>query len=220
MIKSNFPEDLSTRITKSGIVAVLVIDKPEDSEPLAEALLKGGVNIIELTLRTPSAIESVKRIVKGFPEMTVGIGTILFPEQVSEVKAAGAVFGLAPGMNPIVVKKTVEESFPFIPGIATASDIEAALGFGCRILKFFPAETGGGLKHLESMATPYAHLGLKFVPLGGLNQENFTDYLKSKFVTAIGGSWIAKREEISQHKWASITEKARIAVESINKMKK
>jgi 2-dehydro-3-deoxyphosphogluconate aldolase/(4S)-4-hydroxy-2-oxoglutarate aldolase len=186
---------------------------------LAESLLKGGVNIIELTLRTPAAIESVKRIVKSFPDMTVGIGTILNPAQVVEVKSAGAAFGVAPGMNPRVVAKAAEESLPFAPGIVTPSDIEAALEFGCRILKFFPAETAGGLKHLESMATPYAHLGLKFIPLGGLSHDNFATYLKNKFVTAVGGSWIAKREEIAAKQWTVITEKARKAMETVTSIK-
>jgi 2-dehydro-3-deoxyphosphogluconate aldolase/(4S)-4-hydroxy-2-oxoglutarate aldolase len=209
------PESLTRKVAQSGIVAVLVIDDANHAEPLAESLLKGGVDVIELTLRTAAAIESVKRIVKSFPEMTVGIGTILEPKQVTEVKNAGAVFGVAPGMNPRVVAKAIEESFPFIPGVVTPSDIEAALEFGCRTLKFFPAESSGGLKHLESMATPYAHLGLKFIPLGGLSQENFGTYLKSKFVTAVGGSWIAKREEIAEQKWDTITERARKAVETV-----
>ncbi|OGV59003.1 MAG: keto-deoxy-phosphogluconate aldolase [Lentisphaerae bacterium GWF2_52_8] len=219
MKNSIFPEELSEKLGKSGIVAVLVIDKPEDATPLAEALLSGGISMMELTLRTPAAIKALKMIVKNVPEMTPGIGTIISPEQVDEVKEAGAAFGLAPGSNAEVIRKTVEAGFPFIPGIATPSDIETALSFGCRILKFFPAETGGGLKHLESMSAPYAHLDIKYIPLGGLKEDNFPSYLKNPSVIAVGGSWLAKREEIAAHKWREITEKARKAVEIIKTMK-
>jgi len=212
-----FPEALVSKIQKTGIVAVLVVDNAADAVPLAETLLKAGINIMELTLRTPAAIESLKAIVKNAPEMAAGIGTILFPGQLEEVMGAGAAFGVAPGMNPNIVKMAADAKFPFAPGIATPSDIEAALGFGCRILKFFPAESMGGLKHLENMSAPYAHLNLKYIPLGGLNQNNFAAYLKNPSVIAVGGSWLAKRDEISCRKWNVIADKAKRAVAAVKK---
>jgi 2-dehydro-3-deoxyphosphogluconate aldolase/(4S)-4-hydroxy-2-oxoglutarate aldolase len=216
---SVFPKELSAKIRKSGVIAVLVIDNADDAVPLAEALLAGGIVSMELTLRTPAAVAALKKIVQSTPEMSPGIGTILSPEQVGEVKAAGAAFGLAPGVNPQVVQAATSAGFPFVPGVATPTEIEMALGFGCRLLKFFPAENCGGLKYLESIAAPYAHLGCEYIPLGGLNQENMAEYLKNSAVSAVGGSWIAKREEIAQHKWQAITDKARKAVDAIKNIR-
>ena len=211
-----FANELKVKINTHGIIAVLVVDEAKDAVPLACALLAGGIEIMELTLRTPAALEALKKIKAEVPEMTAGIGTILTPEQVLEAKAAGAVFGVSPGMNPRVVAQAKEAGLPFAPGIATPSDIEAALEFGCRLLKFFPAETCGGIKHLKSIYAPYAHLGLKFIPLGGLTQENFGAYLEMPVVTAVGGSWLAPREAIKNNDWKLITGKASKAVATIN----
>jgi 2-dehydro-3-deoxyphosphogluconate aldolase/(4S)-4-hydroxy-2-oxoglutarate aldolase len=186
---------------------------------LAHALLEGGIEIMELTLRTPAAVGALKRIIAEVPEMTAGIGTILTPEQAQDVKNAGAVFGVSPGLNPRVLAKSKEIGLPFAPGISTPSDIEAAIEQGCRLLKFFPAETNGGLKHLKSMAAPYMHLDLKFIPLGGLNQDNFASYLADPSVMAVGGSWIAKRDVIKAKDWKTITENARNATETTKKLR-
>jgi 2-dehydro-3-deoxyphosphogluconate aldolase/(4S)-4-hydroxy-2-oxoglutarate aldolase len=216
---SLFKDEILSKIEKSGAIAVLVIDNEEDAVPLAHSLLKGGINMMELTLRTPAAIGALKKIIKEVPEMTAGIGTILTPEQAQEVKDAGAVFGVSPGFNPRVVQKAKEIGLPFAPGISTPSDIEAAIEQGCRLLKFFPAETSGGLKHLKSMAAPYMHLELKFIPLGGLNQDNFGFYLSDSSIIAVGGSWIAKRDAIKANDWKKITENARNANETIKKLR-
>ena len=214
-MKELFSEKLTGRIEACGVIAVLVIDRAEDVVPLAKALLAGGIDVMELTLRTPAAIEALKEIKRNVPEMIAGIGTILTPEQVIEAKAAGAEFGVAPGMNPRVVAKAKEAGLPFAPGICTPSDIEAALEHGCRLLKFFPAETSGGLKHLKNMSAPYMHLGLKFIPLGGLDQNNLASYLAEPSVAAVGGSWIAKRETIKANDWAAITAAAAKANETV-----
>ena len=214
-MKELFNEKLTGRIEACGVIAVLVIDRVEDAVPLAKALLAGGIDVMELTLRTPAAIEALKEIKRNVPEMIAGIGTILTPEQVMEAKAAGAEFGVAPGMNPRVVAKAKEAGLPFAPGICTPSDIEAALEHGCRLLKFFPAETSGGLAHLKNMSAPYMHLGLKFIPLGGLDQNNLASYLADPSVAAVGGSWIAKRDMIKANDWAAITAAAAKATETV-----
>lgn len=193
---------------KNPVVAVLVVDEMDDAVPLARALLAGGVGAMELTMRTPAALESLRWIQCEVPEMAAGAGTVLTPEQVREVKAAGAQFAVAPGMQRRVLEAAAEQGLPFAPGIATPSDIEAALEFDCRVMKFFPATPMGGLDYLKSMAAPYLHLGLQFIPLGGLNEGNLSEWISSPLVCAVGGSWIAPRELIREKNWAEITNRA------------
>jgi 2-dehydro-3-deoxyphosphogluconate aldolase/(4S)-4-hydroxy-2-oxoglutarate aldolase len=206
-----FPADLHQQIKRSAVVAVLVIDDASNAVPLARALLRGGIDSMELTLRTDAALDSLRAIRDEVPEMLAGIGTILTTEQVDEVVAAGAAFGVAPGLNRRVVEHAQEKGLPFGPGIATPSDIEQGIELGCRTLKYFPAETSGGLPHLKNMAAPYQHLGLDFIPLGGLNANNMSEYLASPLISAIGGSWIAKRDVIAAQDWDTIEANAREA---------
>lgn len=210
-----FDPNLATRVETCGIVAVLVIDRAEDAVPLAKALLAGGVDVMELTLRTPAALDALKAIRADVPEMLAGVGTILTTDQVKQVVEAGAAFGVAPGVNPRILAAAREAGLPFAPGIVTPSDIEASLEHGCKILKFFPAEPSGGLAYLKAMAAPYAHLGLKFVPLGGLNAKNMASYLADPQVAALGGSWLAPRDLIKAGEWDKITALAAEAVQII-----
>jgi len=210
-----FDPALARRIETTGIVAVLVVDRAEDGVPLAKALLAGGVDVMELTLRTPAAIETLKAIRAGVPEMVAGVGTILTTDQVKQVVEAGAAFGVAPGLNPRVMQAAREAGLSFAPGILTPSDIEAAVELGCKLLKFFPAEPSPGLVYLKAMAAPYAHLGLKFVPLGGLNSKNMASYLADPIIAALGGSWLAPRELIKAGAWDKITALAAEAVQII-----
>ena len=195
-MNTTFPESLLKIIRQQKIIAVVVIDDAEDAVPLAAALMHGGISAIELTLRTPSAFESLQRIREHCPEMIAGLGTVISPGQVEQAAAAGAAFAVAPGLNPNVVRAAQEAGLPFAPGIATPSDIEAAVELGCKLLKFFPAEPSGGVAYLNSIAAPYAHLGIEYIPLGGLDVSNFTRYLAMKNVPAVGGSWIAPRNLI------------------------
>lgn len=211
------PDSLKTSISQSGIVAVLVIDDAADAVPLARALLAGGVDVMELTLRTGAALDSLRAIRDQVPEMLAGIGTVLTPLQVRDAHEAGAAFAVAPGFNPRVVEAAKETGLPFAPGVFTPSDVEGALEFGCNVLKFFPAESGGGLGHLKSLAAPYAHLGLSYIPLGGVNPTNLPDYLGSPLVAAVGGSWLAKRESIAAKDWVKITDNAKEARAIISK---
>ena len=207
-------DPVATRLTAKGVVAVLMIDRVDDAVPVAEALLHGGVDAMELTLRTDAALPALKSIAESVPEMLAGIGTILKPDQIVQAKDSGAAFGVSPGTNVDVIEAAQEAGLPFAPGIMTPSVIERALPFGCEILKFFPAGSSGGIKHLKNIAAPYAHLGLKYVPLGGVNQENMTDYLKEDIIAAVGGSWIAPRDLIASGQWDQITSNASSAVQA------
>jgi 2-dehydro-3-deoxyphosphogluconate aldolase/(4S)-4-hydroxy-2-oxoglutarate aldolase len=201
--------DLIQKIDNAGIIAVLIVDEVKHAVPLANALLAGGVDSIELTLRTPAAIEAAIAIKKEVPEINLGFGTVLTVDQVKAVVDAGADFAVSPGCNPKIIAEAYNLGLPFAPGIMTPTDIEIAVEHGCRILKFFPAETSGGMKHLESMSAPYNYLGLKFIPLGGCNLDNAPSYLQSKLITAIGGTWVAKRPLIQSEKWEVITQNAK-----------
>lgn len=206
-------------IDKAGIVAVVVIDDVENAIPLAKALLAGGVNIIELTLRTPAALKAAEQIKKNVPEIHLGFGTVITEDQVKAVVNAGADFAVAPGCNPKIIASAVKHGLSFAPGIMTPTDIEVAISEGCRILKFFPAKTSGGISHLESMSAPYNYLGLKFIPLGGVNMSNAESYLSSPLITAIGGSWVAKRNLIANKNWQTITDNAMEITSLIRKIK-
>jgi len=200
-----FDPSLAEKIIESGIVAVLVVDRIDDAVPLAQALLAGGVGAIELTLRTPVALEALKAIRREVPEMVAGVGTILTTDQVAQVVEADAAFGVAPGVNPRILNAAREAGLSFAPGILTPSEIELALEHGCKLLKFFPAEASGGLSYLKAMAAPYAHLDLKFLPLGGINAENMVSYLADTHVAALGGSWLAPPDLIHAGAWEKIT---------------
>ncbi len=211
--------ELGQQLQRSKLIAVLVIDREEDAVPVAESLLAGGVGIMELTLRTPAAIGALKRIRKEVPEMTAGIGTILTRSQVDEVVDADATFGVSPAVNPEILQYAKERGLPFGPGVVTPTDIDVALiNHDCHFLKFFPAGSSGGLPHLKNIAAPYVHLGLKFIPLGGVNLDNMSDYLKSDLVGAIGGSWLAPRDVIASGEWKTIEHNAREAYRKITEL--
>ncbi len=204
------------RLGECGIASVVTIDSPAHAVPLARALLAGGVSAMELTLRSAGAIECLRRIVEEVPGMLAGAGTILSEEQVCEVLEAGAAFGVAPGTNKNVLQAARDQGLPFAPGIATPSDIELALDFDCRVLKFFPAGATGGLRYLGNIAAPYRHLGLRYIPLGGVSPENLISYSSSPDVLAVGGSWLAPRSAVENGDWAAIEQLARQAVELVN----
>jgi 2-dehydro-3-deoxyphosphogluconate aldolase/(4S)-4-hydroxy-2-oxoglutarate aldolase len=203
---------LKSKIKAGGVVAVLVIENAADAVPLVRSLYAGGISVIELTLRTEAALDSLRLVIKEIPEVLAGVGTILTPDQVDAVVDAGAAFGVAPGTNPRILARAKERGLPFGPGIATPTDIEIALEHDCTLLKYFPAETLGGLKHLKNMAAPYLHRGIEFIPLGGINEGNAGVYLKDPLIAAIGGSWLAPKDVIKNKDWATLTENARKAM--------
>jgi len=201
--------NLIKKIDSTGIIAVLIIDEVKHAVPLANALLAGGVDTIELTLRTQAALMAADAIKKQVPEITLGFGTVLTVDQVKAVVDFGADFAVSPGCNPKIIGEAFKQGLSFAPGIMTPTDIEIAVQEGCRILKFFPASSSGGMKHLESMSAPYNYLNLKFIPLGGCNMENASNYLKSDIISAIGGTWLAKRNLIQSEDWETISNNAK-----------
>ncbi|MES2474586.1 MAG: bifunctional 4-hydroxy-2-oxoglutarate aldolase/2-dehydro-3-deoxy-phosphogluconate aldolase [Verrucomicrobiota bacterium] len=193
------------RILAKRIVPVVVLDRAESAEPLAEALLAGGLDIMEITFRTAAAEECIRRIAARFPEILLGAGTLLDVGQVKRAKDAGAVFGLAPGLNPDTIAAAREVGLQFSPGVMTPSEVEQALALDCKLLKFFPAEVAGGVNMLKALAGPYGHTGLKFIPTGGVSSGNLEAYLKLPVVAAIGGSWMVDKQLVNDGNWAEIT---------------
>jgi 2-dehydro-3-deoxyphosphogluconate aldolase/(4S)-4-hydroxy-2-oxoglutarate aldolase len=206
--KTSFPPDYRARLRRRGVVAVLVIEDVEAAVPVARTLVDAGIDIMELAVRTPASMAALERIASQVPEMLAGVGTILQPDQVLEAKRRGAAFVVTPGTNRRVIESAIANGLPIAPGIAVPSDIETALEYGCRILKFFPAEPQGGLAYLKAIHAPYAHLGLEYIPLGGVSEANCRAYVADRTVIAVGGSWIAPREKIAAKDWKAIGEAA------------
>jgi len=214
-----FASTLASIVQKAGIIAVLIIDREEDAVPLAKAMLAGGINVMELTLRTPAALGALRRIRAEVPEMVAGVGTILTVQQVEQVVSADAAFGVAPGTNPRIIQAAQQAGLSFAPGVATPTDIEIALENDCQLLKFFPAEPSGGLAYLKAVAAPYLHLGVQFIPLGGVNGKNFTTWLSDPLISALGGSWLAPKDLIARGDWTAIEAIAREATGSIQSLR-
>lgn len=190
---------------KQRLVCVAVIDRPEDAVPLTEALLAGGLNCIEVTFRTAGAAESIARIRRALPSATVGAGTLLTPDQVNQAVDAGAQFGVSPGLSEAVSRAAHENKLPLFPGVITPTEIMAALELGWKQLKFFPAETFGGVNALKALAGPFGHTGVQFVPTGGITAATLPAYLALPQVAAVGGSWMAERKLVAEKAWDKIT---------------
>ena len=202
-------------ITAKRIVPVVVIHDAGDAVPLAEALLAGGLDVIEITFRTPASEPAVRSIVHALPEMIVGAGTLLEPAQVQRARDVGAQFGVAPGLNSRVIAAAHAMGLPFVPGVMTPSEVETALAEDCTTLKFFPASLAGGVPMLQALAGPYAQTGVKFIALGGVTPANMGEYLKLPVVAAVGGSWIVEPRLIAAGDWGEITRRTREALEIV-----
>ena len=205
--------DIIKQIGLIGIVPVIALDRVEDAEPLADALIKGGLPCAEVTFRTAAAEESIRIMSEKFPQMLVGAGTVLTTEQVDRAVAAGAKFIVSPGLNPRIVKYCVDKGIPVTPGCSNASDIEQALEFGLDVVKFFPAEPAGGLNMIKALAAPY--VGVKFMPTGGINAKNVKDYLAYNRILACGGSWMVKGDLVKAGDFEKIKELTKEAVEIV-----
>ncbi len=208
---SAFPPELADRLAVERIVAVITIEDPGQAVPLARALVAGGICAMELAWRTPATLESLAAIVREVPEMLAGVGTLLTAAQVRAAADAGADFGVSPGMSVTVVSAARSVGLPFAPGVQTPSDVHAAVEQGCRLLKFFPAESAGGLTHLRSLHAPFAHLALRYIALGGIDERKAEAYLTEPCISAIGGSWIAPAALVKQGAWEIITKNAAAA---------
>ncbi|EOS35631.1 2-dehydro-3-deoxyphosphogluconate aldolase/4-hydroxy-2-oxoglutarate aldolase [Lachnospiraceae bacterium A4] len=190
------------KISKVGIVPVVVLDDAKDAKPLAEALIKGGLPCAEVTFRTAAAEESIRIMASEFPEMLVGAGTVLTTEQVDRAVNAGAKFIVSPGLNPKVVKHCIDKGVPVTPGTSNPSDVEQAIELGLEVVKFFPAEAAGGLNMIKSMAAPYTQM--KFMPTGGITAKNICEYLAFDKIIACGGSWMVKKDLVTAGKYDEI----------------
>jgi 2-dehydro-3-deoxyphosphogluconate aldolase / (4S)-4-hydroxy-2-oxoglutarate aldolase len=190
------------RVIRHRIVPVVAIENAENATPLAEALTEGGLPCAEITFRTAAAAAVIETLGKR-GDMLVGAGTVLKIEQVQTAVDAGACFIVAPGFNPKVVEYCLNHAIPVTPGVATPTDIERAIEFGLDIVKYFPAEAFGGLKTLKAISAPYTMM--KFIPTGGINAENVSDYLRHPQVAAVGGSWMVKSSLISDKQFETIT---------------
>ena len=210
-------EEIFSRIARLGVVPVIAIENADAAIPLADALLEGGLPVVEITFRTAAAAEVIRTISKERPQLIVGAGTVLTPANLETAKASGAAFAVAPGLNPQVVKHAQSIGFPFMPGIATPTDIELGLSLGCKYLKFFPAEALGGIGMVDALSAPYRHTGVRFVPTGGVNPANLESYLKLDIVAAVGGTWIAKKEDLAAGKWTDIRARCKAALEVVAK---
>ncbi|MBK5200153.1 MAG: bifunctional 4-hydroxy-2-oxoglutarate aldolase/2-dehydro-3-deoxy-phosphogluconate aldolase [Spirochaetaceae bacterium] len=215
-----FPQDLIDKLTRAGIVAVVVFEDITTVIPTMQALVNAGISAIELAQRTPISLDAIKLVKKEFPKVLIGAGTVIKVDQIREVKAAGADFAVAPGLNRKVMDEALSISLPFAPGITTASDIETALEYNVKFLKFFPAESIGGLKYLNAINGPYKYLGIKYLPLGGVNIGNSKDYLKNDIISCIGGSWIANTNLINNKEYKIIEQNANEAMTMLKEIRK
>ncbi|MET0943100.1 MAG: 2-dehydro-3-deoxy-phosphogluconate aldolase [Mesorhizobium sp.] len=206
---SNKSELLLSLLDGQPVIPVLKIERAEDAVPLAQALAKGGLRMIEITLRTPEAVEAIRRAAGEVEEAIVGAGTILSAAQFEEAAKAGSRFIVSPGLTKEVLAAGGNSDVPLLPGAITPSEIMTAQEAGLDFLKFFPAEQAGGAAFLKSLASPFA--GIRFCPTGGIGTGNAKDYLDLPNVICIGGSWVAPDNLVKAGKWDEIEALARQA---------
>jgi 2-dehydro-3-deoxyphosphogluconate aldolase/(4S)-4-hydroxy-2-oxoglutarate aldolase len=202
--------DVLERIGELGVVPVVAIDDAAHAGPLGRALLDGGLPCAEITFRTPAAAAAIHAMVGAYPDMLVGAGTVLSVDQAQQAAQAGACFVVSPGFDPAVVDWCLENDLPVTPGAVTPSEVTAALNKGLSVLKFFPAEAMGGLKTLKAIGGPFK--SVKFIPTGGVNPDNLSEYLSEPIVHACGGSWLVKRQLIAAGEFDVI---ARLTAEAV-----
>lgn len=205
--------EVLTKFQKLGIIPVVKLDDAKDAEPLAKALCEGGLPVAEVTFRTDAAKEAIARMVKAYPDMFVGAGTVLTTQQVDDAMEAGAKFIVSPGLNPKVVKYCMEKGITITPGTSSPTDIEMALELGLEAVKFFPAEASGGLAKIKAMAAPYVNM--RFMPTGGINAKNLNSYLDFPKIIACGGSWMVSDALIKAGEFDKIRELTREAVNTM-----
>lgn len=196
--------DVMKQFAASGIVPVVVLENAEDAVPTARALLAGGITTMEITFRTAAAADSIKAVADNVPEMLVGAGTVLNLEQCKLAVERGAKFIVAPGYDDETVAWCVENNIAVTPGCVTPTEIMMAVKRGLKVVKFFPANVYGGLKAIKSLAGPF--VGLKFIPTGGVNNDNIAEFAASPSIHAIGGSWVCPKADISAHNFDKITQ--------------
>ncbi|MBE6944067.1 MAG: bifunctional 4-hydroxy-2-oxoglutarate aldolase/2-dehydro-3-deoxy-phosphogluconate aldolase [Ruminococcaceae bacterium] len=191
------------RFARVGIVPVVVLDDAKDAVATANAMLAGGVDVMEITFRTAAAPDAIRAVSESCPDMLVGAGTILTLEQCKKAVEMGAKFIVSPGFDAEVVGWCVENNIPVTPGCVTPTEITAALKFGLKVIKFFPANIYGGLSAMKNLAAPF--VGIKFLPTGGVNAANIREYIDAPFIHAVGGSWVCPKADIAAGNFEKIT---------------
>lgn len=199
------------RIGDAGLVPVVVVDSAEDAVKAARALLDGGLDIMEITLRTEAGIEAIRSVTKAYPEMLVGAGTVLSVEKAKAAREAGAAFIVSPGLNEKLVQWCLDNGLDVLPGCVTPTEIGRALEYGLTILKFFPADVYGGEKAAKALHGPFRMV--KFVPTGGVNNENLAQYAGKPYIHAVGGGWLCSEKDIKSGNFQNITNTVRAAIE-------
>ena len=196
--------DVMQRLANAGVVPVVVIDDAANAIPTAQAMLAGGIDVMEITFRTAAAPDAIKAVAENCPDMLVGAGTILNLDQCKLAVQMGAKFIVSPGFSDEVVGWCVENNIPVAPGCVTPTEIMGALKHGLKMVKFFPANVYGGLNAMKNLSAPF--VGLKFLPTGGVNTANIKEYIDAPFIHAVGGSWVCPKADIAAGNWDKITE--------------
>jgi 2-dehydro-3-deoxyphosphogluconate aldolase/(4S)-4-hydroxy-2-oxoglutarate aldolase len=201
-------ERLDALLTLGRVIPVITIQRVADAVPLAEALVGGGIRLLEITLRTEAGLAGAEAIIRAVPDAVVGIGTILTPADLARAVAVGARFALSPGATPALLEAAAAAEIPFMPGIATASELMAAMAHGFDTVKFFPASTAGGIAGLRALAGPFPQA--RFCPTGGISEANMAEWLAQPNVVAVGGSWLMPAAEVAAGDWAALRARATI----------
>lgn len=194
-------------MTAAPVMPVIVIDRLEQAVPLARALVDGGLRVLEVTLRTPVALQAIEAIAKDVPDAILGVGTITRADEIAKARQAGAVFGVSPGLTPSLAAAALDSGFPFLPGVMTPSEAMAARDTGFSAMKLFPAQQAGGIGMLKAMAGPLGDL--VFCPTGGVGPDNFRDFLALPNVLCVGGSWVVPKEAVGSGDWDRVRALAR-----------
>lgn len=205
---------LQSLLTKTPVIPVLSIDNSAHAVSLAAALQAGGINTLEIVLRTPAARQAVALIKSKMPQITIGIGTVLTVDQLQWAKDIGAAFAISPGSTERLLVTAKKLAIDFLPGVATASEIMRALELGYDTMKLFPANLAGGIQAIKNFASLFPQVS--FCPTGGVNQDNLVDYAKLPNVITIGGSWLAPKDLIATENWTAITNRTKQAIDTIN----
>jgi len=203
------PSPLLGLLGGQPIIPVVTIDDPDTAPRLADALLAGGIGILEVTLRSEAGLAAIRRLKHSHPSMVVAAGTVLSARQMASAAEAGADFAVSPGTTPALVEAAATMRFPYLPGVATASEAMRAAEAGFEVLKLFPAEAAGGIALIKGLAEPLPNLG--FCPTGGVGQHNLAEYLALANVVCAGGTWIATRQALREADWSGISSRAAMA---------
>lgn len=210
-MKEHFSNTIRNKLYASKVIVAPKFKTIESVPYVIDALLEGGINLIEITLRTTIALDCIKKVTEQFPEMNVIAGTVIEIDQLQKVQDAGVIAAVSPGIQPKILEYAKKIKLPFAPGVATPSEIALGLELECNVFKFFPAEMLGGIEYLRRIYSSYAHKEIQFIPLGGIDISNAKKYLEDPSVLAIGGSWVANQDLIENKNWEEIKKRAIVA---------